>query len=115
MTMTLLFDETASETNNNFHSGLNVTVRRGLKYLALLKPGDDVVMANLQGELLGEATVHQMLAGKMVDIPSGFLELEHDPKSRNLQGLVEVMQNCYADSELDENEVTVAIVLKITG
>lgn len=112
-TTILLFDETASETNNNFHFGLNVTVRRGFKYLELLKPGDRVVMKNLQGKRLGEGIVHQLIAGRMIDIPTSILSLEHDQKCRELNGLIEVVRNCYNDLAIDENEMTVAIVFKV--
>ena len=37
--MKLLFDESASETNNNFNDGVNVTVRRGTKYNRSLYTG----------------------------------------------------------------------------
>jgi hypothetical protein len=109
----LLFDETASPTNNNFHPGLNVTVRRGTKYLDQLRPGDAVQMENLQGEDLGDAIVHQMIAGPMKDIPECILAKEHDSKCRALEGLVEVMQNCYHDPELDGTEIVTALVINV--
>ena len=110
---TLLFDETASETNNNFHSGPNVTVRRGTKYAKELEIGEIVELKNLQGEKLGEGTVHQMVVGMIEDIPSVHLQYEHDPKCREIGGLIEVLQNCYDDPSIDFKEVTTAIVLMI--
>lgn len=106
---TLLFDEFASETNNNFHPGINVTVRRGSKYMKTLDIGEHVKLENLQGETLGWGIIVQMVAGKINDIPDAFIVFEHDPKCREKSGLVEVLQNCYDDPNIDINEVTTAI------
>ena len=105
----LLFDESASETNNNFHPGINVTVRRGTKYLKTLEIGEKVKLENLQGDSLGGGTIIQMIGGKIIDIPDVFLNFEHDPKCRVKGGLVEVLQNCYDDPNIDINETTTAI------
>ncbi len=110
---TLLFDETASETNNNFHQGFNVTVRRGTKYAKSLEIGEVVNLENLQGVRLGEATVQQMVVGPIEYIPETILSFEHDPKCRQLGGLIEVMQNAYDDPSLDFKEVVTAVVLYI--
>ena len=110
---TLLFDETASETNNNFHPGLNTTVRRGTKYAKELEIGDAVVMENLQGEKLGEATVAAFFSGRLDMVPMDMIRMEHDPKCRNIGGLIEVLQNCYNDPSIDFTEVVTAVVLNI--
>jgi hypothetical protein len=111
---TLLFDEHASETNNNFHSGLNVTVRRGLKYAHTLEINEEVDMRNLAGEPLGKAKVQCMYVGPIEYIPESFLKDEHDPKCSKIGGLIEVLQNCYDDPTIDFTEVVTAIVLNIT-
>jgi len=107
---TILFDETASETNNNFHEGFNVTVRRGDKYPKELAIGEVVEMKNLQGEELGEARIEQMVVGPIEYIPQVILQFEHDPKCREINGLIEVLQNCYHDPKIDMHENVTAIV-----
>ena len=111
---TLLFDENASETNNNFHVGLNTTVRRGNKYAKNYEVGQKVEMRNLQGNILGEAIVASMFVGPIEMIPTVILRLEHDPKCREVGGLIEVLQNCYNDPSIDFTEVVTAIILNIT-
>ncbi len=111
MINTLLFDETASETNNNFHEGFNVTIRRGTKYTKTLEIGETVKLENLQGEYLGKGRVQQIIVGPIEYIPGDIIKFEHDPKRRYLGGLIEVLQNCYADPSIDLREVTTAIVL----
>lgn len=109
----LLFDENASETNNNFHPGFNVTVRRGTKYVKELEIGDSVKMENLKSEHLGDAKVVQMVVGPIEYIPEVILKFEHDPKCRDMGGLIEVLQNCYNDPSIDLRETVTAIVLYI--
>ena len=110
---TLLFDETASETNNNFHVGLNTTVRRGIKYAHIFEIGEKVELKNLQGNILGEATVASMFVGPIEMIPTVILQFEHDPKCREVGGLIEVLQNCYDVPSIDFTEVVTAIILNI--
>jgi hypothetical protein len=107
---TLLFDETASETNNNFHKGFNVTVRLGSKYVKTLEIGETLELKNLQGETLGTARIEQMVVGPIKYIPEIILKFEHDPKCREVNGLIEVLQNCYHSAEIDMNEIVTAIV-----
>jgi len=109
---TLLFDETASETNNNFHVGFNVTVRMGNKYAKTLEIGEKVKLENLQGEEIGYATIEQMVLGPIEYIPQTVLMFEHDPKCREYGGLIEVLQNCYHDPSIDLKTVVTAIVFQ---
>lgn len=109
---TILFDETASETNNNFHRGINVTVRRGTKYAKELEIGERVEMKNLQDEKIGEGTVRFFFSGPIELIPNVILKYEHDPKCREIGGLIEVLQNCYHDSSIDFTEVVTTIGLE---
>lgn len=110
---TILFDENASETNNNFHQGSNLTIRRGTKYLKELDIGDEIILQNLKGQLLGKGVVTQMIAGKLQDIPLEILVHEHDTKCRMYVGLVEVLQNCYDDKTIDFNEVVTGIMFNM--
>jgi len=110
----ILFDENASLTNNNFHKGINVTVRRGTKYMERLKPTDTILLENLKGEYLGEGVVIQLIIGHITDIPECVLVKEHDPKCRNIDGLLEVLKSCYNDSEITKNEIVTAIVFRLT-
>jgi len=107
---TLLFDETASETNNNFHEGFNVTVRLGSKYSKTLEIGEALEMKNLQGKTLGVARIEQMVVGPIKYIPEIILKFEHDSKCRGMSGLIEVLQNCYHSASIDMNEIVTAIV-----
>lgn len=107
----LYFDESASETNNNFHHGINVTVRKGTKYQHELNIGERVKIRNLQEETIGEANVTFMFVGRIDLIPLVILQYEHDPKCREINGLIEVLQNCYDDPQIDFTEVVTAIGL----
>jgi hypothetical protein len=107
---TLLFDETASETNNNFHEGFNVTVRLGSKYAKSLEIRDQLEMKNLQGKTLGIARIEQMVVGPIKYIPEIILKFEHDSKCREMGGLIEVLQKCYHSASIDVNEIVTAIV-----
>jgi len=111
MIKTILFDESASETNNNFHQGFNVTVRRGTKYAKELEIKEMVKLENLQNEYIGRAQVVQMVVGPIEYIPEVILKFEHDPKCREMGGLIEVLQNCYHDPSIDHQEIVTAIVL----
>lgn len=108
---TLLFDENASDTNNNFHVGFNTTIRRGSKYVRDFEIGNVVEFKNLKGEILGSGIVAQMIVGPVEYIPLKVMEFEHDPKCRNISGLIEVLQNCYNDPTIDFKEIVTAIVL----
>ena len=108
---TLLFDQDASDTNNQFHVGLNVTVRNGTKYLSELEIGELVRLENLNNDLLAGANVHMMIVGPMISLPKDILDMEHDPKCRNINGLFEVMKHCYPDIKI--TDVVTAIVLDI--
>ena len=107
----LLFDENASETNNNFHDGFNTTVRRGTKY-ATLEIGTIIKMENLQGDYLGHGRIEQLIIGPIDYISYEILKIEHDSKCREKSGLIEVLQNCYDDSSIDSKEIVTAIVFK---
>lgn len=113
--MKLLFDESGSETNNNFHDGLNVTVRRGDKYLKIFDIDTKFVSENLQGKHLGYGSVVSLVGCKIKDIPEKFLELEHDPHCRTREGLIEVLQNVYHDKSIDENELVTVVVFRHFG
>jgi hypothetical protein len=107
----LLFDEKASETNNNFHIGFNTTIRRGHKY-ATLEIGTIFRLENLKGMLLGYGKVEQLVVGPIDCIPYQILDFEHDPKCRKVSGLIEVLQNCYDDTSIDTREIVTAIVFR---
>jgi len=96
-----------------YHSGINVTVRRGGEWYELAI-GDSVILHHVSeagktyanertGVIIGLAILPQIL------IPEGWLFLEHDPACSNQVGLTEAMKRAYGDGYSPEEIVTVIL------
>lgn len=94
--------------NPEFHKGLNVTIRRGLKWYANASVGDKIKIVRTGEEDIPLAT------GMIVGLkPQNFLAIrpddlafEHDPACTNWDGLIFAMERAYPDFKEDE-EITV--------
>lgn len=94
--------------NPVFHSGLNISVRNGIKWmkadvgdqLFIKKTGSEKVVCT--GTLKGKAYIPFKL------IPDEWLANEHDPDCRTREGLLRGMKLAYHDFT-EENFVTVLL------
>lgn len=86
--------------NPVFHDGINITVRNGYKWADALGEIVEVVDTEITQEprlahVLGVLTV------KMNKIPESILAQEHDPKCRDLKGIMLEMKRIYGDIKND--------------
>lgn len=102
----LRFNQDASSGNNDFHPGINTTVRLGNRYSRLL-PGHTVLLLNLDREVLGSGVVMSTTVCYFKHIPLTLLTHEHDPTCRELSGLKRCMDNCYGRPMQSHDIVTV--------
>lgn len=82
---------------NNFHPGLNVTVRNGSKWQEVT-PGDVLDIRQTQtGEQINAGRVVLAVPAKRGQIPDEWLRFEHAPGARTQEGLDLAMKNAYGD------------------
>lgn len=82
--------------NPVFHDGINVTVRNGYKWADTLGEIVEVVDTE-QTQEPEQAHVLGVLTMKLNTIPESILELAHDPKCRDLKGIMIEMKRIYGD------------------
>jgi hypothetical protein len=109
----LLFNENSSSGNNNFHPGLNVTVRLGKKHTRLT-PGENIMLLNRKGEVLGYAIVNSIVVCHLKNIPESLLSHEHDPTCRDLKGLYRCLSISYG-MELTPLQVVTVVIFNYGG
>jgi len=94
--------------NPTFHSGINVTVRRGIKW------------AETHGRVVAQGTVDKIytplniLRTKVIrfcDITQGDMDNEHDPDCRNYHGLWAEMACAYHG--FDEQEIVTVVYFEV--
>lgn len=100
--------ETLLFANHVFHAGVNLTTRLGSKWLNKVIPGDNVLISNLDGSEVSQATVVSVLIQTFKDIPLSLLKFEHDPSCRTHEGLLKEMNRVYPECT---NDSTVTIIL----
>lgn len=89
-----------------FHSGTNVTVRRGLKWAGTRSTTILRLTETSIGNVIGFGVVEECLVTKCTEIPPQMLELEHDRSCRTTGGLLTEMSRIYPGFEECE-DVTV--------
>ena len=99
--------KTLKFTNPVFNFGLNVTVRRGDKWLDVCIP-ETVMVADTKRGDIGEVLVVGKMFIQLNLIPAPILSLEHDPRCRDREGLLAEMQETYEGLQPDE-KVTVLL------
>lgn len=82
--------------NNVHHRGINVTVRRGIKWIDLRK--DEVLLLSSVEHRTPPTKAHVICAITMpfFEIPAALLEHEHDPNCHTHDGLLTVMRQVYS-------------------
>lgn len=83
--------------NPSFNIGLNLTVRRGIKW-AIQKR---VMLANLHGQEIGEENIETRVL-RFCDLTDADLVLEHDGNCRTVDGLFSVMKQIYPNFDRRE-------------
>lgn len=91
--------------NPTFHSGLNITVRHGDKWVRQANIGDRLAIAGHDGPIT--ATLTGMMAAMADEIPTGILGLEHDPDARDTTGLKRILDDIYGPTADGRRAVTV--------
>jgi hypothetical protein len=99
--------------NPSFRRGLQTTVRLGQKYAKGLNIGEAIMLCNLKGYVIDEATVSYIHSCTINNLPSEMLKLEHDTKCARVEGLLDVLRNAY-DGITDE-PISYQTVITVIG
>ena len=94
--------------NPVFHRGINVTVRRGDKWLRNYLQGvRDVVLTDKDDKPVGEGFIQEVayMPFNMVGVP--YLGKEHDPSCVTYNGLLQGMRAAYGEDFSEDESVTV--------
>jgi len=93
--------------NPEFHTGLNVSVRRGTKWNIENQKG--VTLADLQGNEYGSVNIETRVL-RFCDLTNSDLACEHDPVCRTVAGLLSVMEQIYPT--FDEREMVTLVYFR---
>lgn len=88
-----------------YHKGVNVTVRRGLKWTQLVRPGDEVYLSETGGAIRNSARIVGVVITPFNKLSRHTIKLEHDEMCHTYNGLLREMQTVYDGFQPDE-EVT---------
>lgn len=88
--------------NPNFHSGVNLSVRRGVKW-SLEKLA---IVADLQGNKIAEVELETRVV-RFCDLKDSDVSGEHDPECRTYAGLLKAMKDIYPG--FDEREIVTLV------
>ncbi|MFQ5803802.1 MAG: hypothetical protein ACE5JQ_12970 [Candidatus Methylomirabilales bacterium] len=93
--------------SGTFHSGLNITVRRGLEWSQKgLIPGQTITLClcppNQDHTVVGQARVAFVMAAQIESIPDELMVYEHEPSCRSKEGLLAAMNRVFGGVRADE-------------
>lgn len=83
--------------NPELKKGINVTVRRGLKWLGYSLVEPVVIKDTESGDEVGKGLIVGRLVLNFSEIPDEVLALEHDSSCTTLDGLYDAMVRAYPD------------------
>ena len=101
--------------NPVYHSGLNTTVRLGLKWFTKCEPKDEIEIVRP-----GEDAYGSLARGEIIDvqvfvgidkIPKGLLKKNHDPACRTKDGLYYVLRHRYHHGKYVDRRTMVLTVI----
>lgn len=103
------------------HKGLNLTVRRGIKWAKKAETGQMVgitgAMWEKDGYLVdypgGVAIIREMYLKRCIDITEHELQHHHDPKCKNMGGLIGAMKHAY--STFDKTEIVTLVFFEMVN
>lgn len=99
--------------NPVFSEGLNVTCRKGVKWLHQTYVGHELAVEKTNtGAPVGRVVVVGVLSMPFSELPAELLTYEHDPACRTRQGLLQEMRRVYGKSFKKEDVVTVLVFKK---
>lgn len=88
--------------NPVFHKGVNLTVRRGIKW-AVVPVGTEINILETDSNILNETgIITKVVVIPFWDIEKEMLREEHDPRCTNHESLQEVMEEVYEDFSANE-------------
>lgn len=88
--------------NPVFHKGVNLTVRRGIKW-AMVPVGTEINILETDSYILNETgIITKVMVMPFWDIEERMLKEEHDPCCTNYKGLQEIMKEVYEDFSVNE-------------
>lgn len=96
--------------NPFFNDGVNVTVRRGVKWS--LATGEVPIVDVDSGAEVGTAKITGCKVKRLCDITASDVENEHDPACRCWIGLLAEMRKLYG-CDFDENEIVTILEFTI--
>jgi hypothetical protein len=93
--------------SGTFHSGLNITVRRGLEWFRKgLMPGQTIILCvcppGQDHTVVGQARVAFVMAAQIETIPDELMIYEHEPSCRTKEGLLAAMSRVFGEVRADE-------------
>lgn len=113
----LLFKKNAKTGRIDFHEGLNITVRRGIKW-ALQDGANDITLCdaaysnnNLIDGIIKDYKIIEPIKTfnyRLADLTEDILKYEHDPMCQTNEGLLNVMKCVYGDG-FDKNEIVTVV------
>ena len=96
-------------TNPAFNEDINVTVRRGTKWVEKSKIGDNLnIKETGKDESIAKGRILDLDTFKANEIPEIYLGLEHDPSCRDITGLLNELRRVYPGFKDDE---TVTVIM----
>lgn len=95
-------------TNQTFHDGINLTVRRGVKWNA--QDGESVIIVNSVYDPLRIVEI-ETRAMRFCDLQDADLVNEHDAQCRTVAGLLAKMREFYPD--FDEREIVTLVFFEV--
>ena len=97
-------------SNPEFHSGINVTVRRGHKWN--VGSAKDIDILDVNGVYENTCDIEETKLIRFKDIRLHILKYEHDSECRTLDGLHDVMLEVYPGFDEDEIVTVVYFMIK---
>lgn len=95
--------------NPVFQPGVNATVRLGAKWAGLVGPESIVEVHETDGGHLFDAFIVDVQLTKICDIEEDILAHEHDPKCRNIRGLINELERVYKRKVNPREQVTIIL------
>lgn len=97
--------------NNAQKKGVNLTVRRGVKWSLDVKKGDDVGLVKVGEETMKVAVVADVRVVIFRSLVDSDLVLQHDPTCRNYSGLLMAMKRAYPT--FDNREIVTLVYYEV--
>ncbi len=98
-------------TTFKFHTGTNLTIRRGPQWASKIDVGDGIRLQSREGGEQQKALVTGIKVKRFRDIREQDLSFEHDPQCHTYNGLFTTMKKLFDD--FDEMEIVTMVYFTI--